>query len=195
MGSRAEAGARLRRAAAQRRARSIGTKFLALEHSFHGRTLGSVSPRTKQSTASPSRPSCRASSSFDSTTSQILRAKFSNDVCAICLESIQGEGGIRPVSPGVAETARELAEATGALLIADEIQSRPGTHRQVVCLSALRHPAGHRHGGQADRRRASARRHAVHGRGLARHSSRHARHNIRRRPAGLRRGDRSHRRP
>jgi acetylornithine aminotransferase/acetylornithine/N-succinyldiaminopimelate aminotransferase len=51
-----------------------------------------------------------------------LRAKFSNDFCGICIEAVQGEGGIHPVSPEFFATARELCDGTGALLLADEIQ-------------------------------------------------------------------------
>ncbi len=54
-----------------------------------------------------------------------LRAKFTpvrNDVCAILIEPIQGEGGIHPVSPEFFAAARQLCDSTGALLIADEIQ-------------------------------------------------------------------------
>ncbi len=55
-----------------------------------------------------------------------LRASFSNEVCAILIEPIQGEGGIRPVSQEFFAAARELTQSTGALLIADEIQSGLG---------------------------------------------------------------------
>ncbi len=55
-----------------------------------------------------------------------LRASFSKEVCAILIEAIQGEGGIRPVSREFFAAARELTRSTGALLIADEIQSGLG---------------------------------------------------------------------
>jgi acetylornithine aminotransferase/acetylornithine/N-succinyldiaminopimelate aminotransferase len=55
-----------------------------------------------------------------------LRAKFSSEVCAICIEPIQGEGGIHPISQEFFAAARELCDSTGALLIADEIQSGMG---------------------------------------------------------------------
>jgi acetylornithine aminotransferase/acetylornithine/N-succinyldiaminopimelate aminotransferase len=55
-----------------------------------------------------------------------LRASFSNEVCAILIEPVQGEGGIRPVSREFFAAARELTHSTGALLIADEIQSGLG---------------------------------------------------------------------
>jgi acetylornithine aminotransferase/acetylornithine/N-succinyldiaminopimelate aminotransferase len=55
-----------------------------------------------------------------------LRAKFSNEVCAICIETVQGEGGIHPVSQQFLAATRELCDSTGALLLADEIQSGLG---------------------------------------------------------------------
>jgi len=55
-----------------------------------------------------------------------LRAKFSNEICGICIEPIQGEGGIHPVSQEFFATARELSNSTGALLLADEIQCGMG---------------------------------------------------------------------
>jgi acetylornithine aminotransferase/acetylornithine/N-succinyldiaminopimelate aminotransferase len=55
-----------------------------------------------------------------------LKKKFSKDVCGICIEPVQGEGGIHPVSQEFFATARELCDSTGALLLADEIQSGMG---------------------------------------------------------------------
>ncbi len=50
------------------------------------------------------------------------KRQFDGSVCAICMETIQGEGGIRPVSREFLQRARMLSESTGALLILDEIQ-------------------------------------------------------------------------
>jgi acetylornithine aminotransferase/acetylornithine/N-succinyldiaminopimelate aminotransferase len=55
-----------------------------------------------------------------------LKATFSTDVCAIAMETIQGEGGINPVSQEFLEAARMLCDSTGALLLFDEIQSGMG---------------------------------------------------------------------
>jgi len=51
-----------------------------------------------------------------------LEAKFDDTVCAVLLETVQGEGGIYPVSEAFWDRARALASRHGALLIADEIQ-------------------------------------------------------------------------
>jgi acetylornithine aminotransferase/acetylornithine/N-succinyldiaminopimelate aminotransferase len=55
-----------------------------------------------------------------------LKEKFSTDVCALLLEAVQGEGGIRPVSHEFMQAARDLTRSTGALLIIDEIQAGLG---------------------------------------------------------------------
>jgi hypothetical protein len=55
-----------------------------------------------------------------------LRAKFSSEVCAILVEAIQGEGGVRPLTQEFFAEARALASSTGALLIVDEIQAGMG---------------------------------------------------------------------
>ncbi len=55
-----------------------------------------------------------------------LRAKFSNEVCAILVEAVQGEGGVRPMTQEFMNEARKLANSTGALLIVDEIQAGMG---------------------------------------------------------------------
>src|SRR5262249_19269632 len=51
-----------------------------------------------------------------------LEAKFDENVCAVILETIQGEGGVYPVSEAFWTRARALTSQHGALLIADEIQ-------------------------------------------------------------------------
>jgi acetylornithine/N-succinyldiaminopimelate aminotransferase len=104
----------------------IGTKFLALEHSFHGRTMGSVATTHKEKYRLPFAPVMPDVEFVRFNDVSDLRNKFSKDVCGICIEPIQGEGGIHPVSQEFFATARELCDSTGALLIADEIQSGLG---------------------------------------------------------------------
>jgi acetylornithine/N-succinyldiaminopimelate aminotransferase len=104
----------------------LGTKILALEQSFHGRTMGSLATTHKQKYREPYEPLVPGVEfvRFDDVAD--LESKFSSEVCAICIEPIQGEGGIRPVSLEFFVAARELTRKTGAVLIADEIQSGLG---------------------------------------------------------------------
>src|SRR5215471_2430247 len=104
----------------------IGTKFLALEHSFHGRTMGSVATTHKEKYRIPFAPVMPDVEFVRFNDVGDLKKKFSKDVCGICIEPIQGEGGIHPVSQEFFAAARELCDSTGALLLADEIQSGLG---------------------------------------------------------------------
>jgi acetylornithine/N-succinyldiaminopimelate aminotransferase len=104
----------------------IGKKFLALEQSFHGRTFGSVSTTYKAKYREPFGPVVPGVEFVRFNDVADLRAEFSNEVCAILVESIQGEGGVRPLTQEFFAEARALASSTGALLIVDEIQSGMG---------------------------------------------------------------------
>src|ERR1700735_5707140 len=105
---------------------NIGTKFLALEQSFHGRTYGSMSTTYKAKYREPFGPVVPGVEFVRFNDVADLRTKFSHEVCAILVEAIQGEGGIRPLSQEFFAEARTLASSTGALLIVDEIQSGMG---------------------------------------------------------------------
>ncbi len=105
---------------------NIGTKFLALEQSFHGRTFGSVSTTYKEKYREPFGPVVPGVEFVRFNDVADLRAKFSNEVCAILVEAIQGEGGVRPLTQEFFAEARALASSTGALLIVDEIQAGMG---------------------------------------------------------------------
>ena len=124
-----EAALKLSRAyASEQRAagKELGTKFLAIENSFHGRTMGSVATTHKAKYREPFEPVMPGVEFVRFNNVDDLRAKFSKDVCAILLEAVQGEGGVRPVSQEFMAAARELTRSTGALLVVDEIQAGLG---------------------------------------------------------------------
>jgi acetylornithine/N-succinyldiaminopimelate aminotransferase len=124
-----EAALKLARAHAVRlcsEGHTLGTRFLALEHSFHGRTMGSVATTHKEKYREPFAPVMPGVDFVRFNDAEDLRRKFSSEVCAVCIEPVQGEGGIHPISYEFFKAARELCDATGALLIADEIQSGLG---------------------------------------------------------------------
>jgi acetylornithine/N-succinyldiaminopimelate aminotransferase len=106
--------------------KTIGTKILALDNSFHGRTMGSVATTHKEKYREPFQPVMPGVEFIPFNDVAALRAAFSTDVCAIGFEVLQGEGGINPVSEEFLTTARELCDSTGALLLFDEIQSGMG---------------------------------------------------------------------
>jgi acetylornithine aminotransferase/acetylornithine/N-succinyldiaminopimelate aminotransferase len=124
-----EAGLKLARAHAgvlRAEGKKIGTRFLALEHSFHGRTMGSVATTHKEKYREPFAPVMPDVEFVRFNDVADLRAKFSNEVCGVCIEAIQGEGGIHAISQEFFAEARALCDSTGALLLADEIQSGMG---------------------------------------------------------------------
>jgi acetylornithine aminotransferase/acetylornithine/N-succinyldiaminopimelate aminotransferase len=106
--------------------KTIGTKFLALEQSFHGRTFGSVATTYKEKYREPFAPVMPGVGFVRLNDIADLRAKFSDEVCAILVEAIQGEGGIRPLTQDFFAEARKLADSTGAMLVVDEIQAGMG---------------------------------------------------------------------
>jgi acetylornithine aminotransferase/acetylornithine/N-succinyldiaminopimelate aminotransferase len=106
--------------------KTIGTKFLALENSFHGRTMGSLATTHKAKYREPFDPVMPGVEFVTFDDVDDLKAKVSTDVCGVLIEAIQGEGGIRPVSREYMAAARELTRSTGALLICDEIQAGLG---------------------------------------------------------------------
>ena len=106
--------------------RNIGTTFLAMDHSFHGRTMGAVATTHKDKYREPFAPVMGGVEFVRFNDVADLRAKFSTEVCGICIEALQGEGGIRQVTPEFMAAARELCDSTGALLLMDEIQSGMG---------------------------------------------------------------------
>ncbi len=98
------------------------TRFLALENSFHGRTFGAVSITYPAKYREPFEPLVPGAEFVRFNDVADLERKFDDTVCAIVLETIQGEGGIYPVSEAFWQRARQLATQHGAVLIADEIQ-------------------------------------------------------------------------
>ena len=97
-------------------------RILALENSFHGRTFGSLATTGQAKYRDPFSPLLPGVDFVAFNDREDLNRKFDNTVCAICMETIQGEGGIRPLNPEFLQLARTLSEQTGALLILDEIQ-------------------------------------------------------------------------
>ena len=97
-------------------------RFLALENSFHGRTFGAVSVTSTEKYRLPFAPVVPGVEFVRFNDVADLEAKFGDTVSAILLETVQGEGGIYPVSEAFWNRARAIATEHGALVISDEIQ-------------------------------------------------------------------------
>jgi len=115
-------------------ANSVGsakTEIIALENSFHGRTLGALSITGQPKYRKDFEPLVPGARFVPVNDIRALEAAVTDATAGIVLEFIQGEGGIYPVSESFARKARELAQRHNALLVFDEIQcgvGRPGSY-------------------------------------------------------------------
>jgi len=117
-----EGALKIARAVASGKGLTQRTKFLAMENSFHGRTMGSVATTYTEKYRKPFAPVMPGVEFVKFNDVEDLKSKFTDDVCAICIETVQGEGGIQPVSREFLKVARALTAKSGALLLLDEIQ-------------------------------------------------------------------------
>jgi len=97
-------------------------RFLALDNSFHGRTFGALSATANAKYREPFEPLVPGFEFVEANNIADLETKLTDDVCAVLIESIQGEGGIRPLNEEFYRAARRLTAERQALLVADEIQ-------------------------------------------------------------------------
>jgi acetylornithine/N-succinyldiaminopimelate aminotransferase len=97
--------------------------LVALEGSFHGRTMGALSITGQPSKQAPFEPLVPGA---HFATPKTLAEVVGPDTAAIFLEPVQGEGGVRPLAPEILAEARRLADEHGALLVFDEVQTGIG---------------------------------------------------------------------
>jgi len=98
------------------------SEVVALEESFHGRTLGSLSLTGHEAYRTPFAPLVPGAKFVAPNDVSALEAAITAETCAIFLEPIMGEGGIVPLSDEFLAAARKAADRSGAILIFDEIQ-------------------------------------------------------------------------
>jgi acetylornithine aminotransferase/acetylornithine/N-succinyldiaminopimelate aminotransferase len=124
-------------AAKQKPCGATKNRFLAMEHSFHGRTLGALSITHPVKYRQPFEPLIPGVEFVRLNDLADLESKFTDDVCAVIIEPIQGEGGIYPVTNEFWKRARALATQHGAVLIADEIQCGLGRTGKAFAYQRL----------------------------------------------------------
>ena len=113
------------------------TKFIAFKHSFHGRTLGSLSVTWDEHYRTPFMPLVPDVVFADADDPNALAALIDPATAAVIVEPIQGEGGVRSISAPVASAITDACRRTGTLLIADEVQSGSGRTGAFTCSQAL----------------------------------------------------------
>ncbi|MDP9094343.1 MAG: acetylornithine transaminase [Actinomycetota bacterium] len=101
-------------------------ELVAAHGSFHGRTMGALSITGNAAKREPFQPLPGPVAFVDFGDVAQLREAVSERTAAIFLEPTLGEGGVVPAPPGYLAAARQLCDATGALLVVDEVQSGLG---------------------------------------------------------------------
>jgi acetylornithine/N-succinyldiaminopimelate aminotransferase len=101
-------------------------EFIAFENSFHGRTFGALSVTSNEHYRAPFEPLVPGVRFVPVNDPKALLAAVSRSTAAIIAEPIQGEGGVRPLTPAFASAITEASSTSGALIIADEVQSGLG---------------------------------------------------------------------
>ncbi|GIV97608.1 MAG: acetylornithine aminotransferase [Herpetosiphonaceae bacterium] len=96
--------------------------ILAFEGSFHGRTMGALAATSREKYRKPFEPVMPGVRFAPYNDLLAAEQAFGADLCAVIVEPIQGEGGLRSASPAFLRGLRELCDRHGALLIFDEIQ-------------------------------------------------------------------------
>lgn len=101
-------------------------RVVALEGSFHGRTLATLEATGQPAKHAPFAPLAGFVDHVPHDDPDALRAAVTERTCAVILEVVQGEGGVRPLDPAVLAAARDACDRVGALLLVDEVQTGIG---------------------------------------------------------------------
>ncbi|WP_284163527.1 aspartate aminotransferase family protein [Frigidibacter sp. SD6-1] len=101
-------------------------EILTFEGAFHGRSTGAIAAAGSEKMVKGFGPLMPGFRQLPWGDMAALRAAISDRTCAVMLEPIQGEGGIRPLPDADLKLIRQLCDQTGALLILDEVQSGMG---------------------------------------------------------------------
>ena len=101
-------------------------RIITFEKSFHGRTFGAMSATGQDKVRNGFGPLVSEFTILPYNDIEALQAAAGDDVAAIMLELIQGEGGVNSVSADFAQAINELCKAKGILCIVDEVQTGIG---------------------------------------------------------------------
>ncbi len=121
-----EGALKLARAAGHAAGGEAKCEIVALEGSFHGRTFGALSLTGQQKYRKPFEPLLEGVTFIPRNDVEALGAAVEDNTCALVLEPIQGEGGVRECSTQFLQAARTAADRHHAVLVFDEIQCGMG---------------------------------------------------------------------
>jgi len=100
--------------------------IIAMEHSFHGRSMGALSVTGTKHYREPFEPLIGGVSFAEYNNLESVKALVTKDTCAVIMETLQGEGGIYPATEEFITGVRKLCDENDILLILDEIQCGMG---------------------------------------------------------------------
>ena len=101
-------------------------RIISMERSFHGRTMATLSATGQDKIKKGFEPVLEGFDFVSFNDIDALQNKIDAKTCAVVIEPIQGEGGVRCPDPEYLKRVRQLCDETGALLIFDEIQTGIG---------------------------------------------------------------------
>ena len=101
-------------------------EIIAMNHSFHGRSMGALSVTGTEKYRTPFEPLIGGVKFAEFNDLESVKAKVSDKTCAIIMETVQGEGGIYPATEEFLQGVKALCEEKDILLILDEIQCGMG---------------------------------------------------------------------
>ncbi len=101
-------------------------RIIAMEQSFHGRTFATLSATGQEKIRKGFDPILTGFDFVPFNDVEALKRQINEDTCAVMIEAVQGEGGVRCPSPGYIEGVRKTCDETGTLLIFDEVQTGIG---------------------------------------------------------------------
>ncbi len=102
------------------------SEIIAMNHSFHGRTMGALSVTGTAKYREPFEPLIGGVVFAEYNNLADVESKITDKTCGIILETVQGEGGIRPATEEFLKGVRALCDKHDILLILDEIQCGMG---------------------------------------------------------------------
>lgn len=105
---------------------STDHEIIAMEHSFHGRTMGALSVTGNVKYREAFEPMIGNIHFAGMNDFESVKSKVTDKTCAILFETVQGEGGIYPATEEFMKRIRELCDEKDILLILDEIQCGMG---------------------------------------------------------------------
>lgn len=113
------------------------SEFVAMEGAFSGRTFGALSVTHDEHYREPFAPLLAGVTFVNPADPAAIAAAVTDRTAAVIAEPIQGEGGVRPLTPAAVEAINAACEATGALFIADEVQTGLGRTGVPFAFQAL----------------------------------------------------------